>query len=1050
MPANGESSKDHRALLEQAVRQLRAAHARAEAAESAVREPIAVVGAGVRFPPNAQDLDRFWAQLRDGVDAVAPLRLRTDGRRDSNGDGASPEHWIGALRNVDGFDADFFGISRAEATHMDPQQRLALEVAWEAIEDAGIPAERLRERTTGVFLGVYGSDYVMLQLGRPESITAYTGSGGAHSIAANRLSYLLDLDGPSVAVDTACSSSLVAVHLACRALRAGDCDYAIVGGVNLILSPLSTAVTEKVLPLAPGGRCRTFDAGAEGIVRAEGCGMVLLTRAADAAKAGHRVRALIRGTAVNHDGRTNGMTAPSPAAQRSLIERALDDARVAPEEVSYVEAHGTGTPLGDPIEMEALRETYGAGERACAVGSVKTNLGHLEAAAGIAGLIKAMLVLEHGVVPPHLHLDRMNPEIDLSGTRLLVPREATPLPEDAERRLAATSSFGFGGTNAHVVLEAAPPPPDPPDGERPEHLLLPISARSEAAVLALAASYAERLVDADADEVADLCAAAALGRSHHRHRICVTAEHADALPRALGETMLAGVPRPLGRDPRVAFVFSGQGSQWPGMGRDLLANDPVARAEIEACDEIVRDLVGWSLIDQLEAPPETSRLNETEVTQLTLCALQLALTARWREWGVVPEAVVGHSMAEVTAACAAGALDRAQALELLVHRAHVTERARGGAMASVRLDEDDVVALLDGAAGIEVAAVNGPASTVVAGERAVVEDFVGSLSHRGVKGKLLPVDYAFHSALLDGCEEELAALVGHIEARPAALAIYSTVTGGRVAPGELGARHWCRNTRGAVRFAAAVRALADQGFNAFVEVGAHPVLLANVTDVLDQRGREHVAVASLRRGEPAAPALRESLGRLYSAGYDVDWEAVVPRPRRPVRLPTYPWQRRRYWVAAGGQVEVALQVDLAGPDHAAPSGDLREAPPEMRLEMLTTYVRERVAAALELGSLDVVPPDAPLEALGMDSLKVVELKNQVELELGVVVPLTVLLEGGCPRDIARTLARAADGGDDDGGGDDDLTPARAAELLDNLDEMSDDDVDATLALLTRE
>ncbi|MEU1345435.1 polyketide synthase, partial [Streptomyces sp. NPDC005827] len=472
------TATDQRRLLEQALRQLRDARARLAAVERGV-EPVAVVGAAVRAPGGVDDLDGLWRVLRSGTDTVTPWLDDPEGRRD--GGGRPTGRWSGQLDRVDGFDAGFFGIDAAEADRMDPQQRLVLEAAWEAVEDAGLPAERLRDRPTGVFLGLYGSDYLTAQLSGQAAINAYTAPGGAHTIAANRLSYLLDLHGPSLAVDTACSSSLVALHLAVRSLRTGECDFALVGGVNVVLSEAAMSATEKVLPTASGGHCRTFDAAADGIVRSEGCGMLLLERRSDARAAGRRVRSLVRGTAVNHNGRANGLTAPSPTAQAALLRRALADARTDPKDVLYVEAHGTGTRLGDPIETEALRQVYGEGELPCAIGAVKTNFGHQEAAAGIIGLLKTILVLEHGQVPPNLHLDRLNPEIDLAGSRLTIPTALSPLP-GADRRLGAVSSFGFGGTNAHVVLEGPAPrtsrPPDAPAGPLRGRLLLPLSARS--------------------------------------------------------------------------------------------------------------------------------------------------------------------------------------------------------------------------------------------------------------------------------------------------------------------------------------------------------------------------------------------------------------------------------------------------------------------------------------------------------------------------------------------------------------------------------------------
>ncbi|MBV2362911.1 type I polyketide synthase [Streptomonospora nanhaiensis] len=1005
--------QDQRRLLEQAVRQLRETRSRLEAAERVRGEPVAVLGAGLRMPGGAEDLDAFWELLSTGADTVAPLTDSPDGVRPPVAERPAVRHQAGQLDRVDAFDAGFFGISPEEADRMDPQQRLVLEAAWEAAEDAGLPIERLRESTTGVFLGVYGTDYLTMQLTRT-GINAYTAPGGAHSIAANRLSYLLDLHGPSVAVDTACSSSLMAVHLAVRALRQGDCDLALVGGVNLVLSPLSTEVTGRVLPLAPGGRCRAFDAAADGIVRGEGCGMLVLSRLSSARERGGRVRGVIRGTAANHDGRTNGLTAPNPRAQADLLRRALADASAAPEDVVYIEAHGTGTPLGDPIEVEGLREVYGKGDRPCAVGSVKTNFGHQEAAAGITGLIKSLLVLERGVVPPLLHLTRLNPEIDLAGSRMTLPTAPAPLPDDGRPRLAAVSSFGFGGANVHAVLEAAPPA-EPVAVHEPRKLLLALSARGGAALRALADRYAERLAGADDAEAARVCAAAATGRSHHGHRVALSAADAEGLRAQLASVAAPAVPVRAGARPRVAFVFSGQGSQWAGMGRAVLDREPVVRAEVAAWDAAVLDRAGWSVLEQLTAGEDASRVNETEVAQVTIAALQAGLAALWRSWGVRPHAVVGHSMGEIAAAAAAGLLDRDQAVELLLKRARLTETgARGGAMASVALPLEEVEPLVAGVPGVGIGAVNGPRSTVVSGAPEGVEAVLARVAERGAASRRLRVEYGFHSPLLEAQGRELAGAVGHIAARTGAERIhfYSTVTGTRLEAAALTGAHWARNLRDAVLFAPAVTALAEAGVTVFVEIGPHPVLVRDIAATAERAGAAPVAVGSLRRGHAPATSLDASLGRLYAAGLDPDWEAVLGVPPAPVALPFYPWQRERHWLPAevvdAAAAEAAEEAAAPAADPAlAPGAAGAEVPLEERVAALSLFVRERIAKALGRPGAEDVPGDAVLETLALDSLVIVELKNQVETQLGALVRLQTLLEvleGGTVDDLARAIA----------------------------------------------
>jgi acyl transferase domain-containing protein len=1020
-------SDDRRKLLEQALRQVREMRARMEATERAQREPIAIVGAGVRMPHDAHSPDDFWRMLSEGGDAVAPLFHSVDGQRppaNGNADGAAA-----LLDGVDGFDAGFFGISGPEASHLDPQQRLVLETAWEALEDAGLPSRTLTEHPTGVFVGLYGNDFLTLQIANPDEINVYTAPGGAHSVVANRLSHLLDLRGPSLAVDTACSSALVATHLAVRALRAGDCDYAFVGGVNAILSPLSTMITEKVLPISPSGRCRTFDADADGIVRAEACGVVLLQRLSDAQASGRRVRGVIRGSAVNHGGRSNGLTAPNPRGQVELMQRALRDAGADPGDVAYIEMHGTGTPLGDPIEAEAIREVYGGGGQPCALGSVKTNLGHAEGAAGIVGLVKTMLVLEHGQVPPLLHLERMNPEIDLNGTSLSVPTELTPLPEREGRRLAAVSSFGFSGANAHVVLEEPPPvEEDAAPRAEPPKLLLPLSARSDGALRELAGAYAEQLRGADAGAAADVCAAAALGRTHHPYRLCPSAGDAGELLRQLEVARSAQVHPAVPAERPVAFVFSGQGSQWAEMGRELLEREPVVREEVERCDAAIKALAGWSVIEQLTLPEPQTRLPETEVAQLSIAALQLGLAALWRSWGIEPYAVVGHSMGEIVAACAAGALDRSQALELLMRRSRITERgAHGGAMASIALTREEVEPLVQAAGGrVSVGAVNGPRSTVVSGEPDAVDRVVAAAGERGAAARRLRVEYGFHSPLLDGADEELAAAVPHIQGGACDVAIYSTTTGGRLDPERLDAAHWGRNLREPVLFAAAVEEAANDGATVFIEVGPHPVLLRDCGETLEALGTQYVSAGSLRRHEPVATSLYRSVADLYRAGLEIRWDALMPAPRRHVPLPTYPWQRSRHWLEAPGGIPMgatasaaAVAAPTTGSDGAAEQANGSDgsgaeatdgnghAAPDA--EQLTLYVRERIAGALEVDDVEKVPGDVELEALALDSLTIVELKNQVERELGIRVPLAALLDAKTPTDLGHAVAEALGG-----------------------------------------
>ncbi|WP_280234311.1 type I polyketide synthase [Nocardia cyriacigeorgica] len=1005
-------SGGRRATLERALREIRSL--RAEAA--ALHEPIAILGAGVRMPGGIDDPAALWTALRAGFDAVTPMSEATDGRRGPGPYGGPAIRYGGLLTEIDGFDADFFGISPDEAARMDPQQRLVLEVAHEAIEDAGIPLETLRDTTTGVFVGVYGSDYLMMQLGDPAGIDTYTAPGGAHSIVANRLSYLLDLDGPSMAVDTACSSSLTAVHLAVRALRAGDCDVALVGGVNVIVSPVSTDVTAKVLPLASEGRCRTFDASADGIVRAEGCAMVVLTRESLATAQGHPPRAVIRGTAANHDGRTNGLTAPNPRTQADLLRRALRDAEVDPSEVVYLEAHGTGTPLGDPIEFDAIREVYGAGTVPCAVGAVKTNFGHQEAAAGITGLIKAMLVLEHGEVPPNLHLRQPNPEITLDGTRLGLPTEVQALPETG--RLAAVSSFGFGGANVHAVLEARPAAEKATvtgSDRRDRGFILPISARSGESARRLAQEYAELLDGADKATAAEICAAAATRRTHHPYRTCPTGATVAELVAAAAAPFVRP-PRRTGAPAGLAFVFSGQGSQWHGMGERLYA-DPVARADLLLSEEIVARLAGWSLRAELSAPERESRLDRTDIAQICIAATEFALVAMLRSSGIVPSAVIGHSMGEIVAAAVSGMLTREQAFQILVRRAVLTEQgARGGAMISIAAAEAEVDDLLGGRVGVTVAAVNGPRSTVVSGPAEAIDEVADAVERRGWTVKRLPVDYAFHSTMLRPFADELTRQTDSIEPVDSVVPLYSTVTGRRAAAHDLTGDHWARNLTDAVRFAPAVAAAHAAGITTFLEVGPHAVLVRDITATVEHAGGSATVVASMRRDHPVGETMRRGLADLYSAGHTVDWEQVTGVVAGRVDLPLYQWDRTRYWlperVTAGGRMTPVtgstLEFGRELSDDPVEPGLGSDVDPTERIDALTRFIRERFAQALRRPIAEVEETTV-IRDFGLDSLVIVEVKNQVEAMTGTAVRLQDLLDvvdHGTVRDLASVIVAA--------------------------------------------
>jgi acyl transferase domain-containing protein/acyl carrier protein len=870
-------------------------------------DAIAVVGLGCRFP-GAPGPAAFWRLLREGVDAITEVPGdRWDADAFYDADPAAPgrmsTRWGGFVPEVDRFDPAFFGISPREASRMDPQQRLLLEVAWEALEHAGISPDALRGSETGVFVGISTSDYSALQLRDPALVDAYAGTGNAHSVAANRLSYFLDLRGPSLAVDTACSSSLVAVHLACQSIRAGESRAALAAGVNLVLAPHLTIAFSKAGMMAADGRCKTFDAAADGYVRGEGCGVVVLKRLADARADGDTVLAVVRGSAVNQDGLSNGLTAPNGLAQQAVIRAALAAARVHPHDVSYVEAHGTGTPLGDPIEVDALRAVLMEGrppDRSCFIGSVKTNVGHLEAGAGIAGFMKTVLALAHREIPPHLHLHRLNPRIRLDGTTFAVPSTALPWPSSAAPRRAGVSAFGFGGTNAHAVLEEAPRPAERDTAPAGPDLVV-LSARSDRALRTLARRCADVLAELAPETLPDACTTTRRGRAHLPHRLALVGESPKQLASRLasfGEGATpplssAGEVQP-GRPPRIAFLFSGQGSQYAGMARTLYEAQPTFRRALDRCAEILRTEIDVPLLDVLwPGDPRPALLDETAYTQPALVAVEWALAELWRALGVMPAAVLGHSVGEYTAACVAGVLRIDDALRLVAARGRLIQGLpRDGEMAAAFAAEAAVRAA--GVGGdVSIAALNGPAETVLSGHREAIARVVSALAARGIRTRRLTTSHAFHSALLDPALGPLARLGDAVEHRAPELPLVSNLTG-EVAGAPLvgGGAYWARHAREPVRFAEGIQTLRGLGCDTFLEIGPAATLVGMGARCADGRW-----IASLRKGQDDRAQLLAAVGALHVAGAGIDWPALDRGRRyRKVSLPTAVFERQRCWL----------------------------------------------------------------------------------------------------------------------------------------------------------
>jgi acyl transferase domain-containing protein/acyl carrier protein/short-subunit dehydrogenase len=882
-----------------------------------VAEPIAVVGLACRFPGGANSPAAYWSLLSQGVDAITAVPAeRWDQEAYYDDDpataGKSITRWGGFIDAVDHFDPLFFSISPREAAEMDPQQRHMLELAWEALEDAGIVPSSLLGSSTGVFFGAMWNDYALLDSDDPRRIGLYTATGQDLGIIAARVSYTLGLEGPSLVVNTACSSSLVAIHLACQSLRLGESSLALAGGVNLMLSPHGTVAMSKFGAMAPDGRCKAFDARANGYVRGEGGGVVVLKPLSQALIDGDPICCVIRGGAMNNDGFSNGLTAPNPQAQEKMLREAYQCAGVEPAKVHYVETHGPGTLLGDPIEAGALGAVLGAGRaprQPLRIGSVKTNIGHLEAAAGIAGLIKVALALRHRTLPASLHFETPNPNIPFDRLGLAVQHRPEPWPEPMEVPLAGVSSFGFGGTNCHLVVE----------GLKPSVQVLPVAADGDAELARRLGEIGRLAAGCKSPmELAGLCRAAALHLGLGRHRCALTASSPEVLTERIAARLAALGEGPPGADrPRIVFVCGGQGGQWPGMGRALLRTEPVFRGQIEACDRALRELGGPPIIAELVAGERSSRLREVDVVQPLLVSLQIALGTLWRWWGIEPTLIVGYSVGEVAAAHLAGALSLEDAMRVVYHRTRlVRQSSEPGAMAVVELSVAEAEPFLAAhRREVFVSGLNSPVSTVLSGRPQALEEVLKRLADQGVEAGRINVDFASHTPLMEPLGAELEVALEGLEPRSGRIPMLSTVTGEPLPGEDCGAGYWARNLCRQVRFAPAFERLlaTAEGELVVVELGPHPVLLKPIAEIVASRPAaaavRAIGLPSMRRDEDEREILVETLGKIYERGAKVIWERCFEPGVTPCPLPPHLLAP----AAAGGQAAAELPT---GPPRA--------------------------------------------------------------------------------------------------------------------------------------
>ncbi|MEV6280662.1 type I polyketide synthase [Nocardia sp. NPDC051832] len=974
-------------------------------------DPIAIVAMSCRFPGGANSPEELWRLLAEGGDAVTPFPADRGWDVDAATAGAVEGGFVDSATE---FDASFFGISPREALAMDPQQRLLLEASWELLERAAIAPTALRGSRTGVFIGAATSGYGAGGYSAPEGVEGYLLTGNTGSVISGRVAYVLGLEGPALTVDTACSSSLVALHLACESLRRNECSMALAGGVTVMSTPGIFVEFSRQRGVAADGRCKAFAAAADGTGWGEGVGVLLVERLSDARRNGHQVLAVVRGSAVNQDGASNGLTAPNGPSQQRVIRQALAAAGLSTADVDAVEAHGTGTALGDPIEAQALLATYGQDrDRPLLLGSIKSNIGHTQSAAGVAGLMKMVLALQHGMLPKTLHVAAPSPHVDWSSGAVDLVTEPTPWPESDRPRRAGVSSFGISGTNVHTILEQAPA--DHAVSEEPDYGVAPLlpwvlSGGSARALRAQASKLRAHLDSRPDLSAAEVAVALVRTRAAHPYRAVVTGDR-DALLAGLrtvaeggaAAQVVEGIASAAGK---AVFVFPGQGSQWPGMALELAGSAPVFAERLHECAAALAEFVDWRLLDVLA---DEAALEQVDVVQPALWAVMVSLAALWRSHGVEPSAVVGHSQGEIAAAVVSGGLSLLDGARVVALRSKAIGALAGhGGMVAVACSADDLGPL---EAGLALAAMNGPGSVVISGDPPALDALVARCETKGIRARRVPVDYASHSAHVEAIRDELAELLAPVEPRSSDIPFYSALTGAPIDTAELNAGYWYANLRETVRFEQATRALVADGHRAFVETSAHPVLTAAIQETLDAADSEAIVVGSLRRGDGGPERMLLSLAEAYVRGVPVDWESLLPAAR-PVDLPTYAFQRERFWLepAPAGELSRLPQSEQTAPELPALAAQLAGKTKDEQLREVLNLVRMQAAAVLGHTGPDAVDPARAFGASGFDSVMAVDFRNRLAARTGLELPATMVFDYPTPTALARYLRMETVGG----------------------------------------